>query len=291
MPKIIQFTHPGGEHGPDKDNTKHKCWNKAPHPHARKFLLAHGDYIVNEQKVSGELMFWGEWEPPSSVTVLEQPEALYPRWLHRPFLPLDIPSEKDLQNTDPFVFGGSFKYFTCKQYKAKTFRPTQLASLDEGSIILFGSTKDNSFFQLDTVFVIAEYLEYDPSDKNSLTANSVPKDYYNAVFKMAFPKPYEDSIKLRLYFGATYENPVDGMYSFSPSMVYNGSKQGFPRIALKNLSPYLTNNLNAAPKISLVGREAVKGFWEMIRAVSRKAGCVEGVRFEYEKKDQFALRP
>ena len=38
MPKIVQFTHPGGEHKPDKNNKTHKSWNKGKHQ--RKFLNA-----------------------------------------------------------------------------------------------------------------------------------------------------------------------------------------------------------------------------------------------------------
>ena len=55
-----------------------------------------------------------------------------------------------LQNTDPFVFGESFLYTCCQQFKNN--RPTQLRYLAPGSVILFGSHRGGRFL-LDTVFV------------------------------------------------------------------------------------------------------------------------------------------
>ncbi len=239
-------------------------------------------------------MFWGEWEPPSKVEKLEtNRNSLYPQWLHQPYLPNPLPSGSNLQNTDPFVFGESFKYFICKQLKRN--RPTQLASLEQGSLILFGSTKgqgENAFFQLDTVFVVSKFKEYDPSDGHALVemlnSKCITEDYYHAVFKRAFLSkvPYSklNSLKLRLYFGATYDNPEEGMYSFSPAKLYNGKKIGFQRIQLKDMC-HITNNLNSAPKISEDKTlNEIKEFWEKVREISRDSGCVEGIKFNYNKE-------
>ena len=47
-----------------------------------------------------------------------------------------------------------------------------MTKIDKGSIILFGSTagkiRDDAFFQLDTVFVVADWIEYDPANLDSL---------------------------------------------------------------------------------------------------------------------------
>ncbi len=289
MPKIIQFTHPGAEHGPDEDNPKHKLWNTGNHK--RKFLLAKGEYVENGEKKHGRLMFWGEWEPPSKVEKLEtNGNRLYPQWLHRPYLPNPFPTESGLQNTDPFVFGESFKYLVCKQISFKS-----LTSLDTGSLILFGSThgkNHNAFFQLDTVFVVSKFKEYDPSDKNALVdllkSKCIIEDYYQAVFKMAFPSEKtcskSNAFNLRLYFGATCDDPVEGMYSFSPAKLYNDGKIGFPRIQLKDMC-YITNNLNAAPKFSKDKTlNEIKDFWKKVQDISRRSCCVEGVKFNYEKE-------
>lgn len=289
MPKIVQFTHPGGEHKPDKDNKAHKSWNKGNHK--RKFLNAYGKYVQGSGLKEDSLMFWGEWEPPSTVERLDIKENKFmPNWLHKPYLPTTLPIatgyQQSYQNTDPLVFGDSFRYFVCKQFKPKSRKETSLAKLERGSIILFGSTGNqntkDAFFQLDTVFVVSDYIEYDPSDINALSKYEID-NYRNFVFKMAFPTPLDYSLKLRLYIGATFDNPVSEMYSFSPVKIYNNNSYGFPRVPLKDLD-YITNNLNAAPKISEVGHNDIVKFWKTIRDISREQDCFEGVKFDLVRK-------
>ncbi|MDY0083329.1 MAG: hypothetical protein RBR74_09125 [Ignavibacteriaceae bacterium] len=284
MPKIIQFTHPGGEHKPDERNGGLKSWNTGSHK--RKYMLSSGKYILNEKILKGDLLFWGEWEPPSSVIKLNKTNFYEPLWLHKPLLPLELPLsngyQKSYQNTDPFVFGKSFKYLVCKQFKPKTLKTTQLAKLDKGSVILFGSTagknRGTSFFQLDTVFVISKYIDYDISDPEALM--NVDDLYRKIVFKMAFPFHNNKPLTLRLYKGATFENKYNGMYSFVPARVWNNNASGFPRVKLHDIE-YLTNNLNSAPKITELPDNEIKKFWEKIVKISRKQGCVEGVGFNY----------
>ncbi len=286
MPKIVQFTHPGSEHGPDPKNRNHKSWNTGNHK--RKFLLSKGKYVdKNNELKEGNLIFWGEWEPPSHVSEFEYREnKFYPRWLHKPYLPKELPNndgnQMSFQNTDPCVFGDCFKYFLCKQFKPKNRSLTPLAELDKVSLILFGSTanqnKADAFFQLDTVFVVSEYIEYDISDPNALSELGSYRDF---VFKMAFPQPSDYSLKLRLYKGATFSNPFNGMYSFSPAKIWENQKMGFPRIPLKDMN-YITNNLNAAPKISCASLDEIKDFWKKIVEITRENCCVEGVEFNYE---------
>lgn len=287
MPKIIQFTHPGSEHKPDQKDGNHKSWNTGKHK--RKFLLTKGKYVDGDSVKDSDLTFWGEWEPPSHVKNLNsQPTKFFPKWLHRPYLPKSIPnpqeSQDDYQNTDPCVFGENFKYFLCKQFKPKNRTVTKLSRLDKGSLILFGSTanqnKETAFFQLDTVFVVSDYLEYDISDKNALSGLGI---YRNFSFKMAFPQPADYSLKLRLYKGATFNEPYEGMYSFSPAKPWHNENLGFPRVQLKDMD-YLTNNLNAAPKYSDVSISRVNSFWREIVEITRKSGCVEGVKFYFNQE-------
>lgn len=289
MLAIVQLTHPGGEHGSDRGNKTHKSWNLGKHQ--RKFLNATGFFVQENSLKEENLMFWGEWEPPSTVRPLDSKENKFmPNWLHKPYLPGTLPLSTDdqnqYQNTDPLVFGNSFRYFVCKQFKPKRKRETSLAKLDKGSVILFGSTgnqnTEEAFFQLDTVFVVSDYIEYDPSDINALSKDE-KDNFRDVVYKMAFKNPLDYSLKLRLYRGATYNNPVSGMYSYTPAKIYENNHSGFARISLKDLD-YITNNLNAAPKISKVELGEIIKFWETIREISRKQGCVEGVKFSMPKK-------
>jgi len=316
MQKIVQFTHPGAEHGPDSQARSHKSWNYGAH--RRKFMRATGDYVDAQNKmIQGEsLLFWGEWEPPSDVECLaKRPDQFYPRWLHHPYLPAVIPTgaasgcspagnicdpkctEAGPQNTDPFVFEGAFKYFVCKQARGNFTKTTSMATLEAGSVILFGSTsgmeRKDAFFQLDTVFVIKDWIEYDPSNLKSVRSHpEVSPLYDQLVLSKVFPKPAGTSIKLRLYRGATLSDPFNGMYSFSPARVCKAPAVGFQRVKLKasdfktkpNGSEFLTNNLQSAPKYTKGSTDEITSAWLEIREASRSQGCVEGVRFSFQSE-------
>jgi hypothetical protein len=316
MHQIVQFTHPGAEHGPDSQAKSHKPWNYGAH--RRKFIRATGDYVDAQNRlIQGEsLLFWGEWEPPSDVERLaKRPDKFYPRWLHHPYLPAVIPTgaasacspagnicdpkcaEAGPQNTDPFVFEGAFKYFVCKQARVNFTKTTGMATLEAGSVILFGSTsgreRKDAFFQLDTVFVIKDWIEYDPSDLKSVRSHPEVSPLYDQLaLSKAFPKAVGTSIKLRLYRGATLSDPVNGMYSFSPARVCTAPPVGFQRVKLKATdfktklkgSEFLTNNLQSAPKYTKGSADEIKSAWLEIREASRTQGCVEGVRFSFRSE-------
>ena len=164
-----------------------------------------------------------------------------------------------------------------------------MANLDEGSMILFGSYgngKDGEFFQLDTVFVIKSYVDYHPANPESLKKHPlISADFLKASFYPAFPKSnpaLPSALKLRLYFGGTFENPsANGMYSFAPAKIKGKTAEGFARVPLKNL-PHITNHLKQGYKgtsgLGISAAEALN-YWQKIRDISRKHGCVEGVRF------------
>lgn len=283
MPQIIQFTHPGAEHRPDRGASNWKSWNIGNHK--RKFLVTKGKCVENGSLRSGELAFWGEWEPPSMVErVLEAESPYHPKWIHRPYLPEVIPDPIQdgvtYQNTDPFVFGDAFRYFVCKQFRINQKIVTALSRLEKGALILFGSTvhqnTPDAFFQLDTVFVVSDYVPYDADDPDALSDQGL---YRDIAYKMAFPTRTGFPLHLRMYRGATYEGPVNGMYSFTPCRRWEGQPDSvFPRLPL-NDEKYITNNLNSGPKISEASEEEVLSMWKKIRGLSREAGCAEGVHF------------
>lgn len=262
MPHIVQFTHPGKEHGHDKGNPTFKSWNFRNH--RRKFLLCNGKYINSKNTVNEDsLVFWGEWEPPSEVSQLyQQNDNSLPKWLQQPllpnvlkkgFVPVDC-----YENTDPYVFEGRFIYFKCKQLRNNNSLQTRMAQLEKGSLILFGSTVGNNpktaFFQIDTVFVIADYIYYDPSKSLPKKMNAYMSNLFRQVsYDKAFPpNQVQKSVVLRFYVGATVDRPINGMYSFSPAKIWDKKNSvGFPRISIKD-DKFITNNLNATPKTSYV---------------------------------------
>ena len=303
MSSIIQFFHPGQEHGYDIYNSKYNCYLKDWHTivnkngkgidHRRKFLLNEGYFIKNNEKHNGKLLFWSEWEPPSRVELLKQqtycpPYGKNPEYLHIPFLPpadqLKKYQEKLFQdrhfyqNTDPFVFGDNFIYAICQQKKKS------LRVLDEGSLIIFGS-RANRRFVIDTVFVVKSKRKYHSLDD----IMDMNLDIYpEIVTKLILDKNnrINEPEGLTLYKGATYDDPVNEMYSFIPAKVYDGKKIGFPRFYMPDdfyktkFKNYFQNSQERYCKIfegGMMGikyndntKNEVKEFWEYIRTVVSK---------------------
>ena len=264
MPKIIQFFHPGQEHGFDKNREYNglylKDWNRSSHK--RKFVLNDGYYFENGKKDKGELLFWCEWEPPSKVEdlTLQTENVLYggnPKYLHHPFLPPDDQlrtyqgqaqncesnsgndchsncspqsggSQNDekngYQNTDPFVFGDCFIYAICRQWMPS------LRDLDDGSLILFGS-RVNLRYAIDTVFVVKNgKLHHCLQDVMNMQLGIYPEIVTRFIVdgNNQLNPPKGNFI----YRGATYDEPHNGMYSFVPAKVYSKEKRGFPRFVM-----------------------------------------------------------
>lgn len=227
---FVQFMHPGPEHGPDRDGAK--AWNADAH--RRKFLAAEGTYLENLKAgpESGVIVFWGEWEPESEVRRVPEPrERDAPRWLHEPYYlrPASYSRRgKPLQNTDPFVFGDHFLYTICRQFTRTRgeWRPSFLHDLAAGSVILFGSHRRGEFL-LDTVFVVADSVLHRATDWRASLAEQVGGTYADVTLG---PLHDEGSFgEPRLYFGATPEAPVAGMFSFVPCLPAEEGTHGFPR--------------------------------------------------------------
>ena len=294
---VVQFLHPGTEYSlRGKEGTKD--WNLGDHH--RKFMQARGNYVDGGHVVSDQqLMFWGEWEPQSRYREINR--AGSPRYLHRPCLDQKVPEPvegKVRQNTDPFVFSDAFYYRCCKQMRAS--HPTQLASLDRGSVILFGSHVDEGF-AIDTVFVVDESRQYrDVPDSEDLKG-FVPESYPGIV-SIGFgahadptgqaacggcaPVAVPSTPRLfRCYRGATWDNPVNGMYSFVPCMLAKDTPRGFKRPVLLNKDfDFISDRLAQSYKYTRdASLDEARAVWEKVRAICHKNGFLDGVRFYYEE--------
>lgn len=150
MAKIVQFPHPAREYDvPDYRGEGCPCgWNTGDH--RRRFLLSRGDYVDAAGGLqTGDLLFWSEWEANTRVTRLHRAVGQnLATWLHEPQYPIPClhPVGNDdthcCQNTDPCVFGASFKYALCRQRRDGS--PTRMQNLEPGSLIVFGGTKDGT---------------------------------------------------------------------------------------------------------------------------------------------------
>ncbi len=222
--RFVQFSHPGREHEPDPGGGK--CWNTYNSSHARKFMEFRGKWTEeNGNARSRDLRAWGEWEAESDlVCELNQPgqDSLYPRYLWRPYY-VSRDSYRRLHNTDPFIFGDRFLYSNCKQQTN-----SGLARLRRGSVIAFGSGRSiagERKWALDTVLVVADSLTYPAPDARQALAHAAPEVFLTVT---SDPIAANGRGSFRLYWGATPDDPVEGMFSFFPAMPAHGDA-GFPR--------------------------------------------------------------
>lgn len=253
---FVQLMHPGAE---PKISRAHPllCPANTGKVHTRKFLWSSGEYLdINGQVQRGELNFWGEWELASKVQRLFHKRQLgMPLYVHFPDYPKSssIPtiknnSVKDVglvtaknkpcsslinscghTSTDPFVFCNPFLYFHC-QIKPNS----RLDNLQRGDVVIFGSHL-NGHFVLDTVFVVSE---------------RVPLNDLKVCSKFLWVnKPFFNQFPDQVYLGATFANPVNGMFSFFPALpVKNNTPQPFSRPVI-NLPNYINHNLMMHHKI------------------------------------------
>ena len=226
---FVQFPHPRGEHVPASDQMP---WNVGAH--GRKFLVAPGAYLDDngDSVAEAELVFWGEWEPPSRVVTRWPPSGYLPRVLHRPFW-IRPTTDGYRQNTDPWVWGDQMLYSNCKQTTGRPHhRPNSMQRLDHGSVICFGSTLGGEFC-MDTVFVVASAEPWDPSETATLDADDAFKVCTGQ--SLLTGEDEDDAAtcaaraSLTLYRGATVDDPVEGMFSLVPARRADGDDCRFAR--------------------------------------------------------------
>lgn len=316
-PKVcfVQFTHPGGEHTITQGIDVLYPWNYKDHK--RKFLETTAQYIDHNNNLQNDkILFWGEWEPESLARVITPSPAKgtdLPRNIHNPLFitnkngnvlakPYIINKKGNKvirQNTDPFVFGDDFYYSICKQASF-----TSLKNLAPGSIILFGSTinqnQPNSYFALDTVFVVRELnpykiQTYDADLKNYITneyAEIMGFDYLRQNINNIQNSCFSVNNSYTCYKGATYLKHVNNMYSFVPCVLSKTNPQGFERIKLTEADfnnigitipkkGIFNNKLNQHFKITITNIQDNKKIWDKLRAIVHQQNCLEGVQMDY----------
>lgn len=237
-----------------------------------------------EQPGSGEdeqeLLFWGEWEPESVVERLDQSANGSPRWLHTPYYVRPngySPNGHVLQNTDPFVFGERFLYTLCRQWRQATNSPTLLRDLSGGSLILFGSLKDGEFV-LDTVFVVADGVLHDSSTWANELEGRVSETYLDVTIRPTYE--WGTNPELRLYSGATYEESVNGMFSFVPCRPAQAPVATFARPPIR-LDGFVTPGLMMGFKTARdVPVEQVRELWEEVVEQVSEHDLALGTRFD-----------
>ncbi len=286
--RFVQFIHPGAEHEPDMEAGR--SWNVEAH--RRKFLQQPGRYLaaLDAKPSAASLIFWGEYEPPTRlVKTYAKPVPDGPRYLFAPVPVPFHPNDPPLMNTDPFVFGEHFFYGICKQNNKRG--PTALQRLARGSVILFGSGLHRSQFVVDTVFVVADYIDWNLSNYREKLKDVVPPEYFHATLE---PIAYEMKVRdlspsqtFRLYIGATVEQPVDGMFSFFPCRTAkDGKAKGFARPVLRRPG-IITDSLTQGQRMNPTKEAAtVRALWADAANQVLAQGLCLGVHADLPKLDQ-----
>jgi hypothetical protein len=268
---FIQFLHPGGEHEPN--NKRLKTWNTGAH--RRKFLKSRGRYLAGNDPRDDEIVFWGEWEPESRVIEeVEEPLPDGPRWVYEPYY-VSPASYRRLQNTDPFVFGERFLYTGCMQHRQG--RPTQLRHLARGSVILFGSCLHKSCFVVDTLFVVADHIDHTKRDYRDGLRDHVSETYAAVTLAPWYGNMIERDKSHRLYYGATFEAPVEDMFSFFPCLPYAEYARGFARPTIHIPDVITDTQCMGFKKNEQAGISAVKDLWNEVVGQITDQGLMLGI--------------
>ena len=287
---FVQFPHPGAERRPDAGGD---CgWSTLEAWNSRKFMQLSGEWIGSDGSTgSGDLWAWGEWEPQSKRLrgLNGCSERGYPQHLWHPYYEVPERGCGDLHNTDPFIFGDRFLYSNCRQGRKS------LRSLGRGSVIAFGSHKARRWV-LDTVMVIAGSVAYLPRRARSELAGRVPQAFVDVTAGSLEDNCHDTScgsapvrrsgcgagagddadVKFRLYWGATRQDPVGGMFSFFPAMPAGGTR-GFARPGIKLPDCCFTEALRQGHKLSPgLSVESRRQLWESLAAQVHDAGLVLG---------------
>jgi len=260
-------------------------------------MQLHGNWIDRDgAKGSGSLWAWGEWEPESDVVrrFSASPSGLRrPRFLWNPYHVPKV-NYRGLHNTDPFIFGERFLYSNCGQTSSNK---AGLKHLAQGSVIAFGSGKEingRRRWMLDTVLVVRDFIDYEMCE-----ARTELKGWASDTFLEVVGGPLSDydgetscsgacgpiAGRLRLYRGATPDDPVEGMFSFFPAVPAGGEK-GFPRPLIDLPGEYFNPGSWQAPKGLGFGRsgDELSGQWKRLVRQVHDAGLVLGTHADLPER-------
>lgn len=245
-----------------------RSWKLGDEAHRRTFLLSPGTYRdgIGGAEHRGELAFWGEWEGGVDLISEVDPIESGPRWLCRPDPRAPYPRSEDgtpPQNTDPFVWGDRFRYTFCRQRGNGKLR-----RLGRGSLVLFGSSLQHRFV-LDTVLVVAGWVEHrKPRDLIGRTDDAHMRATIDPMYGWG-----DDKRTYRLYFGATPDDPVEGMFSFVPARPAAGSASGFARPAIY-FDDLINPDTRMQARVRDVGIDKLPQLWQAVTDAVTEEGLV-----------------
>ena len=292
MAEIIQIPHSGDEHGYDNPipvvnlpapfyrTDKRKNWNT--NRHRRKYIFWHGDYVNGNNLLQhGDLYFWGEWEPPTYVWD-RRIRGNGPRYIHFPIPGSSLAAAPGRgqtaasrcgTNTDPCVFGDTFKYIICQQN-------SRMGSHNRGDVLLFGSFRQGNF-RLDTVLVVDKIIPYTLlPGQNPQLGTTVSAEYQNVTVSRIVGR--NRPITRWFYRGSTFVN-AQTPYSFSPAVLPVGNQPiTRNRMTIQAADPVLGPFLRSGAQWPYnSGRSFGQTEWQYLISLCRQQGFVPAVKMPY----------
>ena len=262
--------------------------------HYRRLVVHKGEYIdKNGNLISGNLAFWTEWEACTIASCMPRTnDPTGARWFHNVVSPLGKSGAKRI-NTDPCVFGSTFKYCCCLQHRENERGKDgiMLRNLPKGSVIMFGSKFLNpNAFILDTIFVVGSIrIPYFEGDKPSI---QVSDEYRELALRRFFNNERPNTF----YRGVSYQDTHGtSPFSFVPARRFLQTNPSCGKRfvldlakinkALKETSERFEPNSKQTQGfhsiiVSAVTAEAV---WREIVRQVQAAGFVLGVHFDWPK--------
>jgi hypothetical protein len=323
QPCIVQFQHCKDEIGISKRNAYRLAdgnyvvkWNTGGH---RRRLIEHrGTFVTSSGKSVGDLAFWTEWEAKTIAHKLRHLASncnMCAKRIHRVLTPVcnevadmcspETPDcageDMSYQNTDPCVFGASFKYSFCKQDATHGLR-----CLPPGSLIVFGSIHDGQYF-LDTVFVVASNPVVYETSAAGVAMIDCSNEYRKLTLERLISNPPGEYV---FYRGVSFKCGNPAPFSFTPAYKFSTdrikSRESYEAEAnseqcrkrclldLQELNAkagkhgFLARNpfdisRTRPTTITPANRQCIKAVWDDIVSQVAKQGFVLGVCFDWPK--------
>lgn len=158
-------------------------------------------------------------------------------------------------------------------------------------MILFGSREESSFV-LDTVFVVDRWIDHNRNNYQNMLKEVISPEYMQVTISAWYQEPSEGNSctpagqqeSWRLYFGASYNKPLGGMYSFFPCQSHQDGSKGFARPTIK-LSSVVTDNLSQGKKLTKCSNfDEIRPLWQKVVEQVRTQGLAIGVYAEMPKR-------
>jgi hypothetical protein len=139
---------------------------------------------------------------------------------------------------------------------------------------------------LDTVFVVAGYVDHGAGDVRSALAAHVPDQYWNMTLDTWYSGSIPEGRTFRLYFGATPDEPLGEMFSFFPALPAPGEIPRFARPEIR-LPGFITPHLTQGKKIARdLSQPEIAELWDDVARQVADAGLALGVRADLPGRNE-----